>query len=427
MTRVLWFSPLPPAKTDIANYSRRVVPKLGSLLDVTLVHPEGARPDPDLQSVSIATLSPREINRADLCVYQIGNNPDFHSQILETALAFPGLVVLHDRAVHEFLLIHYGMIERRTVIAQRDAYRVAMTRWYGAAGAEAAQRLGQPGHGPGELANRFPLYEAVLQRALGVVSHNALLTDELRQRLPHLPVLDLPLPYEAPNECPARPQRMVDAPIRLIMFGFMAANRRATEFLHAWSRSGHRERFELHLAGELSDRFRFDATAAELGLADRIRHHGFVEDSVLDTLIRSADFALNLRNPTMGEASGSQLRLWANGCPTAVSEAGWYASLPDASVHKISVDAEQDDLVLLLEDLVRGRLDLARMAERGFQQLRTHDPELYARNLAEWIMQNGAVMRASWTETALIETVAGAYARSLPPHIMPDLPSRLLG
>lgn len=426
MKRVLWFSPLPPAKTDIANYTRRIAPQLGELFDVTFVHAEGSRPDSSLPSVSIASLSPRQINRADLCVYQIGNNPEFHSQILETALAFPGLVVLHDRAVHEFLLIHYALTQRRTGIAQFDAYRAAMTRWYGADGARAVQQLGQGRCGPAELASRFPLFEAVLDRALGVVCHNPLLTAELRRRFPRLPMVDLPLPYAAPPVRPARPQRAAGDPIRLVMFGFMAANRRASEFLHSWSLSDHRDRFELHLAGELSDRPRFDATAAQLGLADRIRHHGFVEDAALDALIRSADLALNLRNPTMGEASGSQLRIWANGCPAAVSDAGWYAALPDSCVRKITLGAEQADLTLLLDDLARGRLDLDRMAERGFQQLRAHDPELYVRNLAAWIAANSPTMQAAWAECALIETAARAYARSLPPHLALDLPPRLL-
>ena len=31
-----WFSPIPPAKTDIAHYTKRVLPALSSLVDVTL-------------------------------------------------------------------------------------------------------------------------------------------------------------------------------------------------------------------------------------------------------------------------------------------------------------------------------------------------------------------------------------------------------
>ena len=426
MMKLLWFSPVPPAKTDIANYTRRIAAPLRELLDVTFVHPDGASPDPELGSIPIAALSPRQINRADLCVYQIGNNPDFHSQILETAQKFPGLVVLHDRAVHEFLLIHYALTQQRTGTAQLNAYRTAMTRWYGADGLMAAQQLTQGRTGPADLASRFPLFEVVLDRALGVVCHNPQLTAELRRRFPHLPMVDLPLPYAAPATQPERPRRSATDPIRLVMFGFMAANRRASEFLHSWNQSDCRDRFELHLAGELSDRPRFDAAAAQLGLTDRIVHHGFLPDAALDALITSATLALNLRNPSMGEASGSQLRIWANGCPSAVSDAGWYAALPDSCVCKIGLETEQADLVLLLNDLAAGRLDLDRMAQRGFQQLQAHDPALYARNLAAWIDANRAAMQTAWSDCALIETVAGAYARALPPHLELDLPPQLL-
>lgn len=427
MMQLLWFSPVPPAKTDIANYTRRIAPHLRELVDVVFVHPDGAKPDPVLDSVPISSLSPRQINQADLCVYQIGNNPDFHSQILETAQKYPGLVVLHDRAVHEFLLIHYGLTQQRTGIAQSKAYRTAMGRWYGADGLLAAQQVTGGHSGPAEVASRFPLFEVVLDRALGVVCHNPQLTAELRRRFPRLPIVDLPLPYDVPADVPARPLRAAADPIRLVMFGFMAANRRACEFLHSWNQSDHRDRFELHMAGELSDRPRFDATASQLGLSDRIVHHGFVPDDALDALIASAALVINLRNPSMGEASGSQLRIWANGCPAAVSAAGWYGALPDSCVHKIGLDSEQADLVLLLDDLVHDRLDLDRMVQRGFQQLRAHDPARYVCNLAAWIDANRAAMQTTWAECALIETVAGAYARSLPQHLQLDLPPRLLG
>lgn len=425
--KLLWFSPLPPAKTDIANYTARIASHLRDLFDVTFVHGEGNNPAPGFGSISIASLSPRQINEADLCVYQIGNNPDFHSSIFETACEFPGLVVMHDRAIHELLLVHYSLVEEKTGIRQFEAYREAMATWYGAEGLENARLLELGKCGPAELAERFPLFEMALDRALGAVCHNPLLAGELRRRFPKLPIVDLPLPFAAPTTLPPRPRREPGRPIRLVMFGFMAANRRASEFLLSWSSSKYRDHFELHLAGELSDRSHFDAIATEHGLANRIHHHGFVEEAALDGLIRNADMALNLRNPTMGEASGSQLRIWANGCPSAVSDTGWYATLPTSCVRKIGTRAERADLNSLLGDLANGRLDLDRMAQRGFAQLREHDPARYARNLAAWIEANRGQMSVSWSESVLMKTVAGTYSSSLPAYLEPQLPPRLLG
>ena len=60
--------------------------------------------------------------------------------------------------------------------------------------------------------------------------------------------------------------------------------------------------------------------------------HGFVPESELDAALASAHLALNLRYPTKGEASGSQLRIWSHGLPSLVTRIGWYTELPADTV-----------------------------------------------------------------------------------------------
>lgn len=422
MMNVLWFSPLPPARTDIANFSARLASPLRKLVDVTFVQPERTGEG----SVSIASLSARQINSADLCVYQMGNDARFHGAIFEVAQRHPGLVMLHDRGMQEFMLSHYGSTQKRTGIAKFTAYRRAMGRWHGSEGLEAAALVERGRYHPSQFVDRFPLFEAILERALGAVCHNPLVLSEVQRRFPRLPAIALPLPFQIPEVRPPRPVHTPEAPIQLVMFGFMAANRRATEFLEIWAKSQYRDRFHLQLAGQMAHRGHFDALAAQLGLSGQISHHGFVEEEQLDALIRGAHMAINLRNPTMGEASGSQLRIWANGCPSVVSRTGWYASLPDRTVRKINSNDEQADILLLLSDLVEGRIDLEGMAASGFEQLREHDPERYVRNLLAWFDMNGAGIAERWSEQALMDALARAYAGSLPLDMDVTLPPRLL-
>jgi hypothetical protein len=427
--RLLWFSPLPPAATDVANYTFRLAPHLHDIADVTFVHTGPARPsswDDGRSTVAIGSLSTQSVNRADLCIYQIGNNPEFHGAILPFAQQHPGLVVLHDRSLQDFLFTRRPNLPTMTS-APADTYEQSMMRWYGQAGLEAAKLTQSQQIQPVELAARFPLFEAVLDKSLGVVCHNRDVTAEIHQRFPKLPFLTLPLPFAAPNNMPSRPIRMDTDPIRLVMFGFMGSNRRATEFLDAWMLCEQRDRFRLDLCGQMFDRGRFDARAAELRLSAQITHHGFLPEDELDALIRNADMALNLRHPTMGEASGSQLRIWANGCPSVVSSSGWYATLNERSVRKIGCDTEKEDLLLLLRDLAMGRINGEEIARRGFEQLSRHDPLRYVQNLLTWINSNLANMTARWTEAALMESVARGYARSLPWDFDVELPARLLG
>ncbi|NKJ00042.1 hypothetical protein FHW92_002101 [Novosphingobium sp. SG707] len=428
--QLLWFSPLPPAKTDVANFTHRLAPHLHSMADVTFVHPGKSAKDisdfgADFATCTISSLSTQMMNQADLCIYQIGNNAAFHSEIFALAQRHPGLVVLHDRAMQDFVFNHQPSGLMGGGFAA-DTYRQAMGQWYGQSGLDAADMVMRRKIFPADIASLFPLFEAVLDKALGVICHNREVTEEIYRRFPKLLALTLPLPFAAPAERPARPPITDDTPIRIVMFGFMGGNRRATEFLDAWALSEYRDRFHLHLSGQMSDRARFDARAAELHLSGQITYHGFLSEAALNELIRSAHMALNLRYPTMGEASGSQLRIWANGCPSAVSASGWYAGLPDRCLRKIHIQTEHDDLLLLLRDLATHRINGDEMARYGFAQMSEHDPLRYTRNLLAWIARKGSEMTAQWTDCALMESVARSYAGALPIDFDVAIPPHLL-
>jgi glycosyltransferase involved in cell wall biosynthesis len=214
--------------------------------------------------------------------------------------------------------------------------------------------------------------------------------------------------------------------IRLLMFGYMGPNRRLCDFLKIWARSPWKHRFTLDLVGEIHNRAEVQAVIAETGLGSRINDHGYLPDDALDGLIGRANLVLNLRNPTMGEASGSQLRIWANGAASVVSQTGWYARLPEGSVLRVTIAREQEDLLNLLDDLAHERVDLVSVANRGRACLVDCDPVAYAAALTQWLEQERDAIFARWAETALIERVARSYARCMPPHFMPRFPGRLL-
>ena len=55
-----------------------------------------------------------------------------------------------------------------------------------------------------------------------------------------------------------------------------------------------------------------------------VKIHGYVRD--LDERLAEADLAVNLRYPSMGEASAAQLRIWDHALPSLVTERGGIAS-----------------------------------------------------------------------------------------------------
>lgn len=427
MSRTLWFSPVPPARTDIAQYSARIVPHLSSLIDLQVVRPDGQeykeqQDDSELSTRSAGQVSMRELNASHLTFYNIGNNPVFHGEILRTAMRHPGIVILHDGSLQD--LCHAVLDDAFDGVV---SYKTAMSRWYGRPGLEAARAVLAGNAAVSDLAGDFPLFEVALDGALGAVTHNPEIAAQIADRFPGLPIATLHLPYgPAKRETLNVPELNPDQPIRLTMFGYLNPNRRLSAFLQAWAQSPWRDRFELDLAGEMNNGPEVTAAIAKAGLGAQVRNHGFLSDDRLNALIGKAHLVLNLRNPTMGEASGSQLRIWANGAASVVSDIGWYSQLPEGSALRVSTQNEHADLLLVLDDLANGRIDLAAVARRGRECLSSADPTAYSLALAQWLAREREAMFTRWAEAASIEATARTYALCTPPRFVPPMPRRLL-
>ena len=129
---------------------------------------------------------------------------------------------------------------------------------------------------------------------------------------------------------------------------------------------------------------RFYDKVAILGLEKRVYLHGFVSEEVLDDALRQAHLVLNLRHPSMGEASGSQLRIWNAGAASVVTRAGWYADLPKETTYIIDQEHEISQLQALFRSLADNRTALASIGNAGRMYLETHHtPEFYAEQLLD--------------------------------------------
>ena len=410
MKRILWFSPMPPARTDIANYSARLAPYLREHAEVQFCYPDDAPHDGALPAKKISQLSRREVNKAHLCVYNLGNNAEFHGQIYEWNCLHPGLVVLHERAIHQFFLGHLGFWDGTLDESSVCRYLETMIYWYGERGYRFALDVCHGKKNPIECVDEYPLYEIALGNALGVLTHNPLISKEIRERFPLLPVIDLPLPYSVKKgELPR--QTIIKEKFRFVAFGFIGANRRLAEFVQAWAESPWRDRFTLDIAGTMFERERFDAVVRQSGLGNRISNHGFVDDAHLDLLLRQADLAINLRYPTMGEASGSQLRIWSNGLASVVTDIGWYGQLPDETVFKVRPEHQRKDLLNLFRKIVHGEADLAGVADAGRRQLKSHAVDQYVGDLMKWYDREQKRLGQLWSKRKQIRSLAREQAK----------------
>ncbi|MDX6713279.1 MAG: hypothetical protein QOH96_4295 [Blastocatellia bacterium] len=386
--KINWFSPLSPARTDIAHYTWRVLKPLSELAEITLWsdHPKW---DPSLeQFASVRYYDPsnidwRALNSGDVTFYHMGNNVLFHGAIWQVSLRHPGIVVLHDFRFHHFFVEYFCSQGNRPKL-----YLDEVEQEYGNhARTEAENLLRVRLKGIDQMAERYPMTNLVLRNSIAALVHSrepfAQLKDENK-----FPVAYAPLPYSL-SVAPYTDQfkgngNRLDDRIRLIVFGYLAPNRRLDVVLEVLASLPEVDRFVLDIYGELWDKPKIEDSISRLGLKRHVTVRGFVAEDELDHALSSSDLAINLRFPTMGEASGSQLRCWSNGLPSIVTKIGWYATLPADTVAYVRPEFEIEDLTLHLRDILRDPAKFRGMGQRGRRLLQdTHSPKQYARTIVD--------------------------------------------
>ena len=206
-----WFSPLPPAPTDIGHFTTRVLPALAARADVTLwtdqpKWDQALTQFADVRPYELQRLPWADLNRADACIYNIGNNPLFHGSIWQIARQHSGVVILHDTTLHHFFDGLYRVQWR-----DLPGYLELMDYYYGPAGRhDGYECFTSEARNINDMAEKYPLTELATENALGVVVHTQP-GFELLNRVGAPPLLSLPLPFAATarpapsGPCPMHP------------------------------------------------------------------------------------------------------------------------------------------------------------------------------------------------------------------------------
>jgi glycosyltransferase involved in cell wall biosynthesis len=378
-----WFSPLPPAATDIAHYTARVLPALSAVSEITLwttkqQWPKSLESFAEVRRYGLDRPPWTELNRADMTFYNIGNNPKFHWPIWHVSRVHPGVVVLHDFHLHHFFDWIY-----RCHYQDLDIYLETIETYYGASAlGDAKQCFTTGAQNIDYMAEHYPLTKLALRGALGVMVHTQdafKALDATAER----PVVYAPLPFPSREHLVARP---AGPPYRLIVFGYLGKNRRLESILKALAELPEKNQFRLDIFGSiLNGAEDLQRQIRGLKLSSLVTLHGFVSEERLESALAASHLAINLRFPTVGEASGSQLRIWSHALPSLVSTAGWYASLPSDAVGFVSPDNnERLSIQRHLRDFLKSPEEFARMGLRGYEKLKQdHAPQAYAKKVVE--------------------------------------------
>lgn len=344
--KVAFFSPLPPAKSGIADYSAVLLDHLKHFVEVEAFSSRPAEFD---------------ASRYDAIVYQLGNNP-FHAFVYEMAMEHPGYVVLHEANLHH--LIAELTIRR----GNWDAYIREVEINAGTEARDYAVRYVKTlERGPDYS---IPMLKPVLARSRGAIVHSAAVETELRSLGYEGPVAKIP--HGAwigdADRMTYRAKLGLDERAPLIgIFGFLKPYKRIAESLRAFSRLIRvAPDARMILVGEAHPELPLESMMTSMNLSAHVRHIGFAPMEDFNGYLGACDIILNLRYPTVGESSGTLLRALGMGKAAIVSDVGSFREYPDEICLKAPVDASEEDHLFEYLNLLVSRPEVARrLGERA--------------------------------------------------------------
>ena len=317
-----FYSPLPPARSGVADYASALLAELRRCGHVE-VAPE----------------------RCDIALYHLGNNA-LHAGIYRRALQQPGVAALHDAVLHHFLL---GQLDER-------AYVEEFVYNYGEWNRGLAQELwrGRAASGSDPRYFEFPMLRRVVESARAVVAHNPEAARIARQHAPNACIVEIPHFFQPPDPRPAESealryrQRLGVPPGGFLfgLFGYLRESKRLVQVLETFAEVRREApKTALLVAGDFvsSD---LERAAAPLLAAPGVVRRPYLDDAEFRLAAAAVDAGVNLRDPAAGETSGIAIRLMGMGKPVLVSDSPEYARFPEGACVRIARGAAERDSLL---------------------------------------------------------------------------------
>jgi glycosyltransferase involved in cell wall biosynthesis len=359
MRHVMW-SPLPPERSGISDYSYELLGALPKVSEVVAI----ARRTSEVQvPQGISVAGPDFTGRpGDVRVYHMGNHVGVHSWIYREALATPGVVVLHDTSLLDF---HQGLFGGHTAPGFSEEVRYAHGPIWGDP-SDPALINGWPAievDGVKVLdARALTLERRLVEASRGVIVHDPFTANLLQERYPDVPV------RVVPSGAPVREDtHRTEIRARLgwrdehVVFGIFGGFNRIKRMMVAvlafaevrrrWPQArllicGHAD-FPDVLA-EVRE------TIGQLGLADSVHIALSPAMSEFEDLITATDTVLNLRWPSAGETSAVMMRAFGAGRPVITTDLPQNRHLDPAFCWLVPADPadEARELITMLERIV---------------------------------------------------------------------------
>jgi len=386
--RIAFFSPLPPRKSGVSDYSELLLGELQKTYRIDLYHDAGYVPEPALASDEFRArdfrLFPRFAPQEDYhaVVYQMGNSR-YHSYMYETLLYAPGVVTLHDFCLAGFHL-HYGHARG----GAREYVRDQLLRWYPEDTAKIEASVAAWPEDWGVVAREcaeagWYLNRRLIDASTYVIVHSPWCVEQVRKSGTDASQKMVMIPHGIqPRERSARQRAEIrerfsirqDA-LMFASFGFIHPEKMSPEALDAFKVVADENVSAIFVfVGEDADCGVVRRHAASLGLQDRVRFLGRTSIEDFADLASVTDVGVNLRRPpTNGETSGALLYLLSSGVATIVTDVATFSDYPNDAVRKAKWETEgQEGLTRLFLELARDNEARGRLGDAAWNYVATY-------------------------------------------------------
>jgi glycosyltransferase involved in cell wall biosynthesis len=356
--KIAYFSPFNPLKSGISDYSEYLVTALADRVDVDL-WVSGFIPinleDKFLIMDYIDNPGLLEkLPEYDAIIYNIGNNPYYHSHIYDIFLKYNGYVILHDLILYYLVTGFYLELINNSEMLIKEAY------YNGGFDAKELMESILRNEVPAlqyKNPENLPLNKRLIENAKGILVHS----EYAKQQI--LTVDEKANCWVIPQIGPQDNEELsVEETIHLrnkynigendlviASFGFVAESKRIHQVLHALSNMNTKG-LKYLLVGEGEY---INPLVKKYKLESIVIQTGFTTIEEFDKLIKLTDIVVNLRYPYMGETSASMIRALLFGKPSIVTDIGWFSELPHESIVKVGYrENEVAELKKQLEALI---------------------------------------------------------------------------
>ncbi len=376
---LLYVSPLPPLKSGISDYSVILASALRDRYSITLcADQKSVETDLDLPVIQPSEV---DFDQYDHILYNIGNNPEFHSYMYEMCMSHPGMIILHDLSLYYLFVGHYmekGCFFSKLYEIEGKEIFWAIKDILKASDKNLLEHK--------ELAGKYRFNKEILSSKNKIMVHSEYSAGFAREYNDHVRKINMIPQVEESrvvidkDQLYAKYQLPMDAFV-IASFGIIAE----TKLNHIACRAVQR-------IAEKSDRKVCYIMVGEGNYVDRyvdgktIFKTGYVSMEEFDSFVAHSDMILNLRHPSMGETSAALVKALQSGKACVINDEAWFSEIPDDCAIKLPLEDMDNALEKALEESLSDESRLKKIEKNARKYVETeYSASKIVNNIAEYL------------------------------------------